>query len=248
MSFKTTIDCYGPIEVEIDRDGKLTLHGYEEDYDIAITAMHGGESSLCQEILGEWDEYAWSVLGYKLGLSDTVLRLMSLDLIEYTIRSGTLDWAYLDDPRAEDSVAKNSAIAEQLVAATREYVEGVVPGTLGLDRVHSIYHEYQNAEWSLGSVIGTYGLDSWASMETLECFGQALYRACLAVGGPRPAFPLVAQSIRQATYPRYVGRSHRPDRVRAVDMRLWRWFIARFVDVMEDWQPGQPWPKIEEAS
>jgi hypothetical protein len=249
MSFKTTINCHFPIEVEIDRDGKLTLHGYEEDYDLAYTAMSGGEPTLCQKILENWGDFPYAVIGFDLGLPVEVLRYLMTDLVEYAVRTGVLDWAYPDSPEAEDMVAKHSAIVERIIAAIREHIDGVVPPQEGWEAIGELYGEYRNAEQDLHEFLEA-SPKAWNARETFECFGEAIYRVCSGVrrsGYGSDRLAIVAQAIRQATYPRYARMGHRPDQVKKVDLVIKKWFIARFVDIMEEWQPGQPWPKIEET-
>lgn len=249
MSFKTTIDCLMPVEIEIDRDGKLTMHGYEEEYDLAYTAMSGGEQSLCQKILQNWNDWMYAVICFDLGLSDDVLNLLSLDLVDYAVRSGVLGWAYPDSPHTEDLVAAHAAMVEQLIILCRGYVESAGPFGKGAYNIIDLIGQLRATESELGRVMGIYGLGTRAGDEVFECFGEALDRASRNIINPgRPGLALVARSISQATHPRYIGgMSHRPDHVRKIDQKLQKWFIARFVDVMEVWQPGQRWPAIEET-
>jgi hypothetical protein len=250
VSFRTTIECHVPVEVEIDREGNLTLHGYDADYDLAFTVMSGGEPSLCQNILGRWEEFPYSVIEFDLGVSFPVLRSLMLDLIEYTVRTGVLDWAYPDSLYTEDLVARYSAIVDRIIETGRGIVGRTMFKGEGREVIGRLYKEYRSAEQDLGQLMSIYDLATQPTTETLECFGNAIARTCRGLGDSylgSGGMALVAQSIRQATYPRYMGMGHKPDQVRKVDSRLSKWFISRFVDAMEEWQLGQPWPRIEEA-
>ena len=238
--------CRGEdVEIEISRDGTLTLNGYDPQFDQAMAEFYdNGSYSKCHEIMVNWDDMPFMVVDYWLCPDFKFRKMIALDLIEnFTDDSDKIYPSYAND----DAVAQHQALIFEYIQLARE---SIVSGKFN-DKLTSILHAIfgatkniidpdEYAERHMG-VEYKYKASISSLIDAMDIFHNYISgRKHIQRGIIVDVSTSIVLAIAAAISIKYIHKEYQIARTSEFS-----WFARRFVDTMEAYQVGELWPPIE---
>jgi hypothetical protein len=237
--------CWGEdVEIEILRDGTLTFHGYDPQFDQAMGEFHGEGPSKCYHIMESWDATPCTVIDYWLCPDYDFRKLIAVDVIDRFCKSPVFDRIYPRDV-SDNVVAEHQALIAKYIEVARRY------STTKSHEDKKALYLTANSIFNFTSEVSGYNNESYMAANARQSLGYFLDAIDLffdyasgAKGVQRGIASEVVSCIATAVATSIDGRIGGSEYKRTIQTEV-DWFVRRFVDAMEAHQAEEPWPPLE---
>lgn len=235
------------VDVEIHQDGTLELHGYDQEYDETFSVLSGEPISECGEIIEYWDRSQSVIIDLWLTPTKEFRFMLALDVIERFYQRGLLDECYSED-LGDEFVSKHISLIVELIKNLRDYfLSGTGPSFSSI--VNKATNEISKLESQVtynhlhhGSVVAMGYAFGYFMDQIYEFFDYS--RLDNIEEQEHGIVSSTARGIALATAHAVTKSIKNTEDYRQVLKAEILWFIRRFVDTMEAYQAGLPWPDL----
>lgn len=233
------------VDVEIHQDGTLELHGYDQEYDETFSVLSGEPISECGGIAEHWDRSPSIVIDIWLTPTKEFRFILALDTIERFYQRGLLDKCYNED-LGDEFISKHISLIVEFVKNLRDHfslgskqsgsniANKTINEIVRLESQVTYNHLHHGQAVAMGYAFGhfmdqIYELFNYIREDEIEEHG-------IASG--------TATGIALATAYAITESAKNTEDYRQVLKAEILWFIRRFVDTLEAYQAGLPWPDL----